>query len=127
MTKRAALSACADLAALVLFVALGRSSHDEGNSVTGLLQVVAPFVVGAAVGWLIARAWRRPTEIAPTGVIIWLATLVVGLVLRRIGVSGDDRGTATSFVIVATIVTGVLLIGWRAIAGWALARRATTH
>lgn len=127
MTKRVALSALADLGALVLFVALGRRSHDEGSSVTGLLQVVAPFLVGAIVGWVIARAWRRPTDVTPTGVVIWLSTLVVGLVLRRIGVSGADRGTATSFVIVATIVTGVLLVGWRAIVDRALTHRATTR
>jgi hypothetical protein len=61
--------------------------------------------------------------VVPTGVTVWLVTLVVGLVLRRLGLSGDERGTATSFVIVATIVTGVLMIGWRAVAGWIAARR----
>ena len=110
-----ALAAGADAVALVAFVAMGQSSHDEGAGISGVAQVVAPFLVGAAVGWLIARAWRHPLEVAPTGVVVWIATLVVGLVLRRLGVSGDDRGTATSFVIVATVVTGVLLLGWRAL------------
>lgn len=114
-TRTIALAAMADVVALVVFVAAGRSSHDEGNTVTGVVQVVAPFLVGALVGWLAARAWRRPLDVAPTGVVVWVCTLVVGLVLRRLGLSGDDRGTAMSFVIVATLVTGVLLLGWRAL------------
>jgi hypothetical protein len=53
-----------------------------------------------------------------TGVTVWLATVVIGLLLRRIV---WDRGTAISFVIVATVVLGALLVGWRAI--WAIAQR----
>jgi hypothetical protein len=53
-----------------------------------------------------------------TGVTVWLATAAIGLLLRRVV---WDRGTALSFVIVATVVLGVLLVGWRAI--WAIALR----
>jgi hypothetical protein len=35
----------------------------------------------------------------------------MGMLLRR---TVFDRGTAASFVIVATLVTGALLLGWRA-------------
>jgi hypothetical protein len=42
------------------------------------------------------------------------------MVLRKFAF---DRGTATSFVIVTTIVLGVFLIGWRLVAAQVLRRR----
>ena len=108
-----------DVVAVLVFVALGRRSHDEGgNAVTETLRVAAPFLIALAAGWMVARAWRRPTAL-DTGVIVWIVTVVVGMLLRNLVF---DRGTATSFVMVATIVTGVLLVGWRAVA-FGVARR----
>jgi hypothetical protein len=49
---------------------------------------------------------------------VWLATVAMGLVLRRFV---WDRGTAFSFVVVTTLVLGALILGWRAI--WARAQR----
>jgi hypothetical protein len=102
-----------DIAAIIVFVALGRRSHDEpGNAVVGALKVAAPFVIAAALAWLATRAWRRPQSLE-IGVQVWLATIVVGMLLRRFVF---DRGTATSFIIVATIALGVLMLGWRLVA-----------
>ena len=59
--RTAITSAVADLVAVVVFVAIGRRSHDEGgNVVTETAAVAAPFLIALAVGWLAARAWRRP-------------------------------------------------------------------
>lgn len=105
-----ARAAVADVVAIVVFVALGRQTHDEGgNAVLGALEVAAPFLIAAAAGWVVARAWRTPLD-PVTGTIIWVSTVVVGMVLRRFVF---DRGTATPFVIVASVATMVLLIGWR--------------
>lgn len=123
--KRVAIAVVADIAALVVFVAAGRSSHDEGNSVSGIIEVAGPFLIGATVGWLLARAWREPFEWRPAGAKIWISTLALGMVLRKGGLSGGERGAATSFVIVAIIVTGVLMLGWRVIATWLTNRRTT--
>lgn len=110
MDRRTVRAALLDLAAIVVFVAIGRRSHDEaGNVVVGALKVAAPFVIAAAVGWIVGRAWRRPDQLA-TGVVVWIVTIVVGMLLRHFAF---DRGTATSFIIVATIALGVLLLGWR--------------
>ncbi len=110
MTRRAALAAGIDAAAIIAFVAMGRGSHDEGSALGGTLEVAAPFLIAAAVGWLLARAWRRPVQ-PRTGVVVWLTTVALGMLLRR---TAFDRGTAVSFVIVATIVLGAFLVGWRA-------------
>lgn len=112
-TRRALIAATADAAAVIVFAAAGRRSHDVGgNPFTGALSVAAPFLVALGVGWVVARAWRRPWSWS-TGTVVWVCTIAVGMVLRRVVF---DRGTAISFVIVATLVTGALLLGWRLVA-----------
>jgi len=102
-----------DVASILVFVAVGRRSHDEdGGLVSGVAEVAAPFLLALALGWLVARAWRAPRTIR-TGLVVWPVTVVAGLLLRRVAF---DRGTAASFVVVATLVTGALLVGWRAVA-----------
>lgn len=104
---------------MLVFCALGRRSHDEGLNVTGIATTAWPFLTGTAVGWLAACGWRRPTAVAPTGVVVWLSTVVVGMVLRK----ATSAGVAASFVVVATAVTALLLLGWRVAVGLTLRRR----
>ncbi len=104
---------------MLVFCALGRRSHDEGLNLTGIATTAWPFLTGTAVGWLAARGWRRPTVVAPTGVVVWLSTVVVGMVLRK----ATSAGVAASFVVVATAVTALLLLGWRVAVGLTLRRR----
>src|SRR5574337_907767 len=86
-----------------------RRSHDEGVNITGIASTAWPFLSGTVVGWLVSRAWRRPTAVVPTGLIVWLCTVVVGMLLRK----ASSAGMAASFVVVASSVTAVLLLGWR--------------
>ena len=113
VNRRAALAMSIDVLAVVLFVVIGRRNHHEtGNVVVGALRIVAPFLIALVIGWFAARAERAPTSIR-SGVVIWASTVVIGLALRRLAF---QRGTAIAFIIVATIVLGVFLVGWRAIA-----------
>lgn len=107
---KVALAATFDIVAIVVFVAIGRRSHDEDGSLRGLVRVAAPFLIGLAISWVVARAWRAPTS-ATTGMVIWPVTVAVGMLVRRFVFDG---GTALAFIVVASIVTGLLLIGWRA-------------
>lgn len=109
----------ADIVAVLVFCALGRRSHAEGLSVTGVATTAWPFLTGTVIGWLLSRGWQRPTAVAPTGVVVWLSTVVVGMVLRK----ATSAGVAASFVVVATTVTALLLLGWRAVVGLSLRRR----
>jgi hypothetical protein len=102
-----------DVVAVLVFCALGRRSHDEGLSITGIAATAWPFLTGTVVGWVASRAWRRPTAVAPTGVIVWLCTVAVGMLLRK----ASSAGVAASFAVVAASVTAVLLLGWRAAVG----------
>ncbi|MDT5164577.1 MAG: hypothetical protein QOC88_1471 [Mycobacterium sp.] len=101
-----------DVACVLVFCAVGRRSHDEGLNVAGIATTAWPFLSGTVLGWLLSRAWRRPSALYPTGVAVWLCTVIVGMLLRKV----TSAGVAGSFIVVAATVTGLLLLGWRAIA-----------
>jgi Protein of unknown function (DUF3054) len=100
-----------DVFGVLVFCAVGRRSHDEGLDLRGVAVTAWPFLTGTLVGWLASRAWRQPTALVPTGVVVWLSTVVVGMVLRKAG----SAGVATSFVVVAGSVIAFLLLGWRTV------------
>ena len=108
-SKRTPLAAAADVVCVLVFCAVGRRSHAEGITVSGLLETAWPFLTGTAVGWLLARGWQRPTALSPTGLIVWVATVAVGMALRKL----SGQGVAVSFIVVASTVTALLLLGWR--------------
>ena len=108
-----------DVACVLLFVILGRRNHHEsGSFVSATLKVAAPFLIALVVGWILARGWRNPTALG-TVAVVWVVTVALGMVLRHFVF---DRGTATAFVIVASVVTFVLLFGWRLLYNRVLAR-----
>ncbi len=116
--RQVVFAALTDVLAVVLFVVLGRRSHDEGSTLSAIFGVAAPFLIGLAAGWVVARAWRAPMALR-TGVTVWAVTVVLGMVLRH---WAWDRGTAASFIVVATLVLGTFLVGWRALARAVLTR-----
>jgi hypothetical protein len=99
----------ADIACVIVFCMIGRRSHAEGLTVAGIAQTAWPFLAGAGVGWLLIRGWRRPFAVVPTGLAVWVCTVLVGMLLRK----ATSAGVQTSFVVVASVATAVLLLGWR--------------
>ena len=101
-----------DVLAVLVFVALGRDTHDEGVTISSTLRTAAPFLIAVGFGWVTVRAWRTP--LAPrTGALIAGTTVVVGLALRRLVFSD---GTALTFVFVTALFLGGAMIGWRVVA-----------
>jgi hypothetical protein len=121
-SRRAAIALAVDLTAVLVFVAIGRRSHEEGSAVAEFVETAAPFVIALGFGWLTSRAWNSPIAIV-TGAVIWAETIVLGMLLRRFAF---DRGTAVSFIIVAAVFLGLCLIGWRAIVELARRRQNST-
>jgi Protein of unknown function (DUF3054) len=115
--RRALIALFADVVCVIVFCTIGRRSHAEGLTVSGIAETAWPFLAGTGVGWLLIGGWRRPFTVIPTGVVVWVCTVVVGMVLRK----ATSAGVSTSFVVVASLSTAVLLLGWRAAA--ALLRR----
>ena len=103
-----------DIVAVTVFAILGRSSHEEANTLLGVLGTAWPFLIGVVVGHLLCRAAADlrgdPTGWRP-GLAVWASTLVVGMVLRV--ASGDTA--AWSFILVASIVLALFLLGWRTV------------
>ncbi|MFM6851802.1 MAG: DUF3054 domain-containing protein [Terrabacter sp.] len=114
--RRPGVAFVVDVVLVVVFAAVGRASHDETNAVVGALATAWPFLMGTALGWLVVRFARHvwPVDVAP-GVTVWFATVLVGMVLRR----AVGSGTALSFVVVASVVLAVFLLGWRALGAYA--------
>ncbi|HYZ67641.1 MAG TPA: DUF3054 domain-containing protein [Mycobacterium sp.] len=116
--RRTLLALFADIVCVVVFCTIGRRSHAEGLTVAGIAQTAWPFLTGALAGWLVSRGWRQPLAIAPTGLAVWVCTVVMGMLLRK----ATSAGVQPSFVVVASVATAVLLLGWRGAAA-ALVRR----
>lgn len=104
-----------DVVLVVVFAAVGRRSHAEGLDLAGIARTALPFLVGTAVGWLVASlaVGGGPRSLA-FGAVVVASTVVVGMVLRAV----SAQGTAVSFVVVATTVLAVFLLGWRLVARW---------
>ncbi|WP_411700574.1 DUF3054 domain-containing protein [Conyzicola sp.] len=117
-TRTALLAFLTDAALVLVFVLIGRASHDE-NPMLGALVTYWPFLVALLVGWVLARAWRSPLAVLRSGVPIWVTTVALGMLLRVLA----DQGVQWSFVIVTSVVLGVFLLGWRAVAHLVSARR----
>jgi hypothetical protein len=104
----------ADAVAIVVFATIGRANHHESTGVRGIWHTAWPFLLGAALGLALTAYVRvRPTTIR-AGIRVWVWTLVIGMVVR----SSTGAGTAIAFVIVAAIVLGAFLVGWRAALSW---------
>lgn len=109
-----------DVALILLFAISGRSTHERGLSVVGILDTAWPFLVAYAAAVVAVRAWRSPSLLLPTGLALWAITAIGGLVLRAL----SGGGTAVGFQVVTLLVLGVLLLLPRLLASVASRRRA---
>jgi peptidoglycan/LPS O-acetylase OafA/YrhL len=102
------LAAGADVLAVLMFAAVGRSSHAEEVDAFGVLTIAAPFLVGLLVGWLAVRAWRAPLRL-PVGVAVWASAVVVGLGIR----AAFTHRLPLTFALIAATSLALVLLGWR--------------
>lgn len=119
------LAAVIDVVLVIVFALIGRLSHAEDLTAWTLWVTAYPFLAGWAIAYVTSGAWARPLALWPTGVVAWILTVFVGMMIRVASGQGvvDGNPLPISFVIVATIVLGLFLIGWRAIVGPIVRRR----
>jgi hypothetical protein len=117
--NRAALAFAADLVLVLVFVIVGRASHDE-NAILGVFTTLWPFAVGLVVAWAIGRLWKRPLAVSPSGVLAWFVTWAVGVLLRY----ASGQGIQPAFLLVSALVLALFLIGWRVVVSLVARRRA---
>ena len=101
-----------DLLLVGLFAVVGRLSHYDTLTVGGWWTTAWPFLAGTLLAWAALVLTRRAPEGIGSGLVVWLGALVGGMVLRQ----ASGQGTATAFVVVATLVLGVLLLLPRVVA-----------
>jgi hypothetical protein len=106
--RLAALVFAADLVAVVVFAAIGRSSHDESGDLLGLAGTAAPFAVGLVAAWALPTVRANPPALR-SGLVVWAGAAVLGLALR----AAFTGRLPLSFAVVTVIALGVLLVGWR--------------
>jgi uncharacterized membrane protein len=109
-----------DALAVVVFVIIGRRSHDEGSALGGIAAVSAPFLLALGIAWIAGWPLRQSAADVRFGIYVWVVTAVLGLLARRFAFA---RSTAASFIVVASIVLAVFIVGWRAAVAAVVARR----
>ena len=105
-----ALAFAADVIAVVVFAAVGRISHAEAESLSGLLATAAPFLIGLVASWATPAVRAHPVGIR-AGAVVLAGTAVLGLLLR----AAFTWRLPLSFAVVTIVSLAVLLIGWRAL------------
>ncbi|MBG6190145.1 hypothetical protein IWX64_001081 [Arthrobacter sp. CAN_A212] len=113
----------ADLCLIIAFAATGRSTHESGLAILGILSTAGPFLAACLLTWVVLRVWRSPAVPWPTGVLVWLGTAVGGLAIRAL----LGGGMAVSFLVVAVVVLGAVLLLPRTVASLVLRRRGTSR
>lgn len=113
-----------DVIAIAVFALLARIAHQTDAmplNFAGWLSTWWPFLLGVFLSWGLIVAFRLDGHrVFPAGLLAWVVTAAVGL-----GVWSFRNGAIPhwSFVIVATVMSGLLLLGWRAVARLTLRRR----
>ena len=104
-----------DAACVVALVVVGTRNHDTDTGLAGVSYVAAPFLMALLIAqlWLLLPGYKQFSY--PGGVAVAAVTVSVGMVLRNLVF---DRGTATAFVIVATVFLLATMTSWRAFTMW---------
>ena len=98
-----------DVAAVVVFVVVGRRTHQEAETVRATLETAAPFMFALPFGWVAASFRWAPASLRG-GLVVAPVTIVGGVVLRRF-VASD--GIAVAFIIVTAVFLSATMLGWR--------------
>ncbi len=108
--RHVAWAVAADLACLVVFVALGRTSHSLNGGPGWFVAVLWPFVIGWFVVALITRLYTAAHGGWWRVALTCLGGVTVALVLRA---TFTSRATPVTFGIVALVFVTLATLGWR--------------
>lgn len=107
-SRIAVLAGAADVIAVVVFAAIGRSSHGESGDLLGLAATAAPFLVGLGAAWTTPVVRAHPAGLR-AGAVAVAGAGVLGLLLR----AGFTGRLPLTFALIALGSLAVLLLGWR--------------
>ncbi len=113
--KRTVILVIGDIAAFLIFAAVGRRSHGEGNALLQVIGTAAPF----ALSWLVISPWfgvfrRRltstPAKMAGRTALAWLISWPIAILVRSIFEGAIPQWT---FWLIALISNMLFLQIWR--------------
>lgn len=116
-----------DIVAVFVFAVLARMAHNTPDAPFTFPNVVNtfwPFAIGTLIAW--AVIWSRAAagtafgRQISLGVIVWILTAVAGLAIWGIRHGAIPHW---SFMMVATIMSALLILGWRGIANLAISKK----
>lgn len=116
----------ADFLAIALFAFLARVAHNTPElplSFSGWLTTMLPFSAGVMIAWLVYIARMKSkrdrslsTQLPPSslcmGLGVWCNAVIVGLGIWCIT---HAKIPHWSFMIVATVMSGLLILSWRGV------------
>jgi hypothetical protein len=108
--RTVARAAAADLVSVLAFAVIGRASHEDGLTASGVAETAWPFVVGVIGGWVGVFIARMAPLSYPAAAMMLVKTVILGCILRVVFTDGN---APLSFVAVATAFLGVCFFGWR--------------
>jgi hypothetical protein len=118
MNRVALRSLAFDWVCVLALAIIGTNNHETDTGLSGILSVAAPFLIATTLARVLMRATKKDESTVVDGITVVLFTVVVGMFFRRVAF---DRGTASAFVIVATVFLGITMLSWRGL----MARRST--
>lgn len=100
-----------DAIAVLAFAIFARMAHkSEPFTFVNILDTYWPFLIGVLIAWVYLRARHIPGNLFSSGAIVWACTVVSGLGIWAVN---NGRTPHISFIIVATVMSGLLLMAWR--------------
>jgi len=102
-----------DAIAVLVFVVIGRAVHTGGVTASGLASTIWPFAAGVVCGWIVTAWLRRSSSALVGGILVWIATVGIGMALRV----ASGQGTDLAFILVALGFLGATMLGWRVVLG----------
>lgn len=101
-----------DTLAIFIFAILARLAHNSAAdpfTFLNILDTFWPFALGTLLGTALIKNEPDPRRIS-SGAIVCFTTVAVGLAVWAVRNSGMPHW---SFILVATVMSGLLLLGWR--------------
>ena len=101
-----------DVVAIALFALFARIAHQTDEmplNFAGWLNTLRSFLLGVALAWAVALFALKEAK----GWAIWLITVATGLIFWAIR---NQQLPHWSFILVASVMSALLMLGWRGIA-----------
>lgn len=100
-----------DIVAIAIFAVLARFAHPP-VTLDGIFDAFWPWALGVLVGWALLMWIFKTKNIWTQGLIVWVSAIVFGMIFWA---AVNFSLPHWSFLMVATIMSGVLLFGRRAL------------